>query len=206
MKRFWILAMLFNAAVVAPAQTQDDLAPQLLSIKRVFVDRLTGGETAAQLRDIIISSLQGSKLFILTENQERADMTLRGAAEDLIFTDAFSSSEGINMHAGASSGSGSGSSSKYNGAGSGFDEHSNRSVTAGVGENNSTNIKERRHEAMATVRLVNKDGDVVWSTTQESTGAKFRGASADVADKITKQLVADYEKARNKGKAVTGPQ
>jgi hypothetical protein len=206
MKRFWILAMLFGAAVIEPARAQDDLAPQLLSIKRVYVDRLTGGETAAQLRDIIISSLQGAKLFILTENQERADMTLRGAAEDLIFTDAFSSSEGINMHAGASSGSGSGSSSKYNGAGSGFDEHSNRSVTAGVGENNSTNIKERRHEAMATVRLVNKDGDVVWSTTQESTGAKFRGASADVADKITKQLIADYEKARNKGKALTGPQ
>ncbi len=203
MKRFWILAMLFGTVVV---EAQDDLTPQLLTIKRVYVDRLTGGETAAQLRDIIISSLQGAKLFILTENQERADMTLRGAAEDLIFTDAFSSSEGINMHAGASSGSGSGSSSKYNGAGSGFDERSNRSVTAGVGENNSTNIKERRHEAMATVRLVNKDGDVVWSTTQESTGAKFRGASADVADKITKQLVADYEKARNKGKASTGPQ
>ncbi len=203
MKRFWILAMLFGTVVV---EAQDDLTPQLLTIKRVYVDRMTGGETAAQLRDIIISSLQGAKLFILTENQERADMTLRGAAEDLIFTDAFSSSEGINMHAGASSGSGSGSSSKYNGAGSGFDERSNRSVTAGVGENNSTNIKERRHEAMATVRLVNKDGDVVWSTTQESTGAKFRGASADVADKITKQLMADYEKARNKGKASTGPQ
>jgi hypothetical protein len=46
---------------------------------------------------------------------------------------------------------------------------------------------------MATVRLVNKEGDVIWSTTQESTGAKFKGASADVADKITKQLAADYE-------------
>jgi len=67
-----------------------------------------------------------------------------------------------------------------------------------VGENESTNIKERKHEALATVRLVNKDGDVIWSTTQESTGAKFRGASADVADKITKQLVADYERRRHK--------
>jgi hypothetical protein len=184
------------AASAAILWAQEDLTPQLLGIKRVFVDRLTGGETAAQLRDIVISSLQGAKLFILTENQERADMILRGAAEDLIFTDAFSSSEGINMHAGASSGSGSSTNSRFNNAGSGFDERSNRSANIGVGENNSTNIKERRHEAMATVRLVNKDGDVVWSTTQESTGAKFRGASADVADKITKQLVADFEKAR----------
>jgi hypothetical protein len=37
---------------------------------------------------------------------------------------------------------------------------------------------------------------VVWSTTQESTGAKFRGASADVADRITRQLVSDYERVR----------
>jgi hypothetical protein len=194
MKPGLMLAMI--AASAAMLCAQEDLTPQLLGIKRVFVDRLTGGETAAQLRDIVISSLQGAKLFILTENQERADMILRGAAEDLIFTDAFSSSEGVNMHAGASSGSGSGTSSRFNSAGSGSYDRDSRSANIGVGENNSTNIKERRHEAMATVRLVNKDGDVVWSTTQESTGAKFRGASADVADKITKQLVADVEKAR----------
>jgi hypothetical protein len=181
-------------------QVPDDLTPQLLAIKRVYVDRLTGGETAAQLRDMIIGSLQNAKLFILTENQERADVILHGAAEDLIFTDAFSSSEGINMHVGSSSDSSSGTSSHYNGAGSGFNERTGRTASAGVGDNSSSNIKERRHEAMATVRLVNKEGDVIWSTTQESTGAKFRGASADVAEKITKQLVADYEKVHNRSK------
>jgi len=178
----------------------DDLGGQLLTIRRVFVDRLTGGETAAQLRDIIIGSLQNSRLFILTENQERADVILRGAAEDLVFTDAFQSSEGINMHGAAASSSGMSTDSRYNGAGSGVSDRSSRSVTMGVGENDSSNIKERRHEALATVRLVNKDGDVIWSTTQESTGAKFRGASADVAEKITRQLLADYEKARNHAK------
>jgi hypothetical protein len=194
MKRLWILPALLICA--GPLRSQEDLSGQLLSVKRVYVDKMTGGETAAQLRDIIISSLQGAKLFILTENQERADMILRGAAEDLIFTDAFSSSEGINMHGGVSSGSGSGNTVRLSGTSSGSYERDSRSASIGVGENNSTNIKERRHEAMATVRLVNKDGDVVWSTTQESTGAKFRGASADVADKITKQLVADVERAR----------
>jgi len=174
----------------------EDLSPQLLTVKRVYIDRLTGGETAAQMRDLIMSSLQGAKLFILTEKEERADMILRGAAEDLIFTDSFQTSEGLNIHAGASSSSGSGTSSRYNGAGSGYDTRSGRSMNMGVGENDSSNIKERRHEALATVRLVNKDGDVIWSTTQESTGAKFRGASADVADKITRQLVSDYERLR----------
>jgi hypothetical protein len=66
----------------------------------------------------------------------------------------------------------------------------------GVGEQESVHLAERKHEATASVRLVTKDGDVIWSTTQESRGAKFRGASADVADKIAKQLVSDCERAR----------
>ena len=182
--------------VAASALAQDDLSQQLLTVKRVYVDRLTGGETAAQMRDLVITALQNSKLFILTENPERADATLRGAAEDLIYTDAFASSEGINIRGSAASSSGSSTSSRFNGAGSGFDSRGSRSASIGVGENESTNVKERRHEALATVRLVNKDGDVMWSTTQESNGAKFRGASADVADRITRQLVSDYDKLR----------
>jgi hypothetical protein len=63
-----------------------------------------------------------------------------------------------------------------------------------VGENESTRIAERKHEAAAAVRLVNRDGDVVWSATKESLGAKFRGASADVADKITRQLLEDLQR------------
>ena len=49
---------------------------------------------------------------------------------------------------------------------------------------------------VAAVRLVNKDGDVIWSTTQESLGGKFRRASTDVADRITKRLIEDYERAK----------
>ena len=66
----------------------------------------------------------------------------------------------------------------------------------GVGVDESSRSTERKHEATAAIRLVNRDGDVVWSTTQESQGAKFRGASADVAEKVVRQLVADIEKAR----------
>ena len=54
------------------------------------------------------------------------------------------------------------------------------------------------HLPIATVRLVNKDGDVMWSTTQESNGAKFRGASADVAERITRQLVNDVERVKRR--------
>jgi hypothetical protein len=174
----------------------DDLSDQLPKIKRVFVDRLTGGETAAQMRDLIITALQNSKLFVVTENQERADAFLRGAAEDLIYTDQFKSSENVSMRGSSSDSEGVSSDSRYNGASGGNSSRSSRSLGSGIGGGDSSEVKERKHEALATVRLVNKDGDVLWSTTQESNGAKFHGASADVAEKIAKQLVAEYERVR----------
>jgi hypothetical protein len=76
-----------------------------LSVKRIYVDRLTGGETAAQMRDLIIASLHGAKLYVLTENPERADAVLHGAAEDLIYTDQFQSSDSVDLRSAASTSS-----------------------------------------------------------------------------------------------------
>jgi hypothetical protein len=177
-------ALLLMAALAAGAQTiEENELRQLLTLKRVYVDRLTGGETAAQLRDIIIASLEGAKLFVITENPEKADATLRGAAEDLVYTEQHMSSDGANSRINLAI--------PRSGVGS-------RSGSAGLGwgENDSERDSERRHEAIASVRLVNKDGDVIWATTQESIGAKYRGASADVADKITGKLKDDFDRAR----------
>ncbi len=172
---------------VPAAAIEETSLRQLLTVRRVYVDRLTGGETAAQMRDIIISSIQGAKLFVMTENEERADAILRGAAEDLVFSEVHNSSDSLSAHANF---------------GTGKSTSTSRSSSRGfsVGENESEHSAERRHEAIAAVRLVNKDGDVIWSTTQESLGAKFRGASADVADKITSKLKEDFEKARKLGR------
>ncbi len=176
-----------------PAVEQESLR-QLLTVKRVFVDRFGGGETAAQMRDMIISSLQNSKLFVITENQERADAILRGSAEDLVFNEVHSSSDSLNVHSNLGS-----SRDIDSGAIRGGTHTATRSSgTMGLsaGENESSHSIERRHEANAAVRLINKDGDVIWSTTQESKGAKFRGSSADVADKVMKRLMEDYERAK----------
>lgn len=169
-------------------QAEDQSLQQLLGIKRVYIDRLSGGETAAQIRDMLIASLQAARLFIVTESQEKADVILRGSGEDLVFTDLFSSSEGIDARASFSVGSPNTRSTTTQRRGT--------AGSMGVGDRESVQIRERKHEAVASVRLVNKDGDVIWSTTQESLGAKFRGASADVADKVTRQLVEDYARAR----------
>lgn len=183
------------APVAAPlAAVEPDTLRQLLTVRRVFVDRFTGGETAAQMRDMVLSSLQGSKLFVITENQEKADAILRGSSEDLVYNDQHSSSDSLNVHSSLSS-----SQSEDSGAlrgGTRASDRSGRSIGLGAGESESSHSVERRHEANAAVRLVGKDGDVIWSTTQESTGGKFRGASSDVADKIIKRLMEDYDRAR----------
>jgi hypothetical protein len=194
MQRLAVLGLILAAAAAAqqpavavappaPATIEESGLRQLLTVRRVYVDRLTGGETAAQMRDILISALEGSKLFVLTENAERADTILHGAAEDLVFTDTHSSNDSINAHANV---------------GTGRSTSTSRAPYGGVslGESESDHSTERRHEAVAAVRLVNKDGDVIWATTQESLGAKFRGASADVAEKITGKLKDDFERAR----------
>lgn len=165
----------------------DEGLSQLLRVRRLHVQELSGGEAANQIRDMIIAAFQSAGLFMITENPERADAYLKGTAEDLVFNEQFSSHDSLGIRSGLSAGRGS------------INSRSGERAAASIGlsESEDTKINERKHEAVAAVRIVNKDGDVLWSTTQESFGAKFRGASADVADKITRQLRTDFEKARN---------
>lgn len=172
MRRLLLLLVIAGAA----AQAQN-----LPEVKRICVETLNGGETAANIRDMIIAALQKTGAFTITENRQSADAVLKGSAEDMVFTETFQSHEGITARLGA-----------------GGTTKSGRSPGLSIGEQESERSTERKHEAFATVRLVNKDGDVIWSTTQESLGAKFRGASADVADKVARQLMADVDKAKTR--------
>ncbi len=200
----WIALAGALGQAAAPAPRDEGIEreqhTQLLTIRRVYVERLNGGETAAQMRDMIIGSLERSRLFVITENQDRADAILRGSAEDLIFNETFSTSEGVNAHASESVGN-SGYAAGANGRGGVSRLGTVRQSVSGAlggGENDSLHTQERKHEATASVRLVTKDGDVIWSTTQESLGGRFRGASADVAERVTRQLLSDYERAKSR--------
>jgi hypothetical protein len=164
-------------------------AEQLLQVRRVYVDRLTGGASADAIRDLLISSIQNSQLFQVTENEERADAFVRGSADQQTYTEVHDSNEGVTGR--LSLGRGRGGASRVG--------RDTDNVGLAIGEHESLRTQERRQEAIASVRIVLKNGDVVWSTTQESMGAKFRGASADVADKVTRQLTADLDRLRKTG-------
>ena len=166
-----ISRLVLIGALASVGHAGEDPSVQLLNVKRVYVDRLTGGETAAQMRDLLISALEASKLFVVTENEARADAFLRGAAEDLVYTDDFKSNDGISVGLRGSTGESSSTGSGYNRVG----QSTRDSKGLTIGEHESSDIKERKHEALATVRLVNKDGDVMWATTQERHGRKISG-------------------------------
>lgn len=183
------LLLLLLASIAYGRQSGAEVGiDNLRDVKRIYVAQLTGGPEADSLRELIIASLDSTKLFILTDNPERADAVLKGAADEHAFVDTFDSDQSISSHESGGKGSGGGRSSKSGGY-----------LGLAVGENESHHIKERKHEAYAAVRLCNRDGDVLWSTTQESLGAKFRWAGADVAAKIARQMTLDFERARRAG-------
>lgn len=180
-----------RAVEIRPAEAE------LADVKRIYVDQLGGGKTSDQFRDMLIAAIQSTGLFVLTENPERADATLKGSGDDLIYTEEHNSNDSIGVHANA----GSGSSSRALNSG----VSSNSTMGIGVTDSEGSRIQERRHEATGSVRLVGKDGDIIWSTTQESNGGKFRSAMADVADKIVRQLTEETHRIRDLAAANRDP-
>ena len=155
----------------------------LAQVKRIYVDKLTPGEGSEQIRDLLLSSLSSLGMFVLTENSERADAFLRGGAEDHVYQETFDFKDGVNGRAQLGTGTTSRTSTR-------------RAAGFSVGEDESARQTERKHEAVGALRLVNKDGDIIWSTLQESAGTKFRNASVDLVRKVVDQLKQDVTAAR----------
>lgn len=187
--------LLLTPPAAAPTEGQAGLSfgeaqlVKLLGVRTVYVDELRGADGREQIRDMLIGSLHRTGLFIVTEDQENADAYLRGSAEDLIFMEVYRQREGIQVRGSVSGSERDSEGSEYN------------SNSFGVGDTDESYRREQKHEAVAAVRLVLRSGEVVWSTTQESTGAKYRGPAADVADKVAKELLRAHERARELARA-----
>lgn len=172
------------------------LDQSLLRVKRIYVDNLGDEPVARQMRDMIINGLNESKRFIITENKEKADAILKGSGLEKTSQEFHSTSESTAVSGAAGHHSGNVSGTVVNGTGSVSGSSSGGFHASGAGISDASASTETIHEARVAVRLVNADGDVIWSTTQESKGAKYKGSSADVAEKIVKQLLRDIDKLK----------
>jgi hypothetical protein len=176
----------------AAAEVQQvDKSKTLQKVRRIYVDTFGTTEAAQQLQAMLVASVTESKRLTVTEDKTKADAILKGFASEKTSqeTHAYGSATAVSSAGGGHSGSISGSNGHVSGSSSGGWR------AAGAAIDDSSVNTETIDSAKASVRLVNNDGDVIWTSTQESKGAKYKGASADVADKIVKQLIRDIEKS-----------
>ena len=187
MKLIWGLILLLAATGALAAEEPLSVANQQLvklsGVRRLYVEELVG-EGARAIRDLLAAAIHSRGLFVLVEDPAGADAYVRGSAEDLIYTDYQRYRSGINVRGAATSSQRESGDSNYG------------SASFGVGDSEDTDRRERKHEALAAVRIVLNNGEVVWAAARESNGAKFRGAAADVAHSIADDLEAAVVKAR----------
>jgi curli biogenesis system outer membrane secretion channel CsgG len=165
----------------------------LLKVNRIYVDSFGDDVVSRELQSMIVSALVATKRFKVTENREKADAVLKGVALEKSTQELHAYGESTAV--GTASG---GSHSDINGSGGMISGSSSGGFAAQhMGISDSSVNTETIDEARIAVRLVNPDGDVIWTSTQESKGAKYKGASADVADKCVKQLLRDLDKLEN---------
>lgn len=167
-----------------------DADAALMNVKRIYVDSFGDDITSKELQSMIVSALVATKRFKVTENRERADAIFKGVALEKTSQEVHAYGEGTSV--GGASG---GAHSEINGTGGAISGSSSGGFIARhMGTQDSSLNTETIHEARIAVRLVSPDGDVIWTSTQESKGAKYKSSSADVADRCIKQLLHDVDK------------
>lgn len=140
----------------------------LSNVKRIYVDSFGDDTTSREVQSMIVSALVATGQFKVTENRLRADAVMKGVATERSSQELHAYSEGTAVGA-----------------------------RGGAGIQDSSANTETLHDAKVSLRLVNTDGDVIWTVVQESKGAKYKGPAVDAADKCIKQLVRDTEKLKN---------
>jgi len=170
---------------------EQELATKLLKVRRIYVDSFGDDTVAKQIQAMVINALADSKKFIITEDKTKADAILKGAALEKTSQEFHGSTDStaVGVARGGQTSSVNGSNGNVSGSSSGGFNAQHMGISDSVASTETVN------DARVAVRLVAADGDVIWTATKESKGAKYKGASADVADMIVTQLLRDLDKA-----------
>ena len=189
-----------SAPANAPSKDQATDPDELAKLKRIYVDSFGDDVISKEMQSMIVSALVNTKRFIVTENRDRADAILKGVALEKTSQEVHAYNESTAVGGAAGGHHGEISGSVINGNGSISGSSAGGFVAHHEGISDSSLNTETIDNARVAIRLVNRDGDVIWTTTQESKGAKYKGSSADVADKCVKQLMRDVAKLEAKDK------
>jgi len=151
---------------------------RLLQVRRMCVESLGSDPLSRQVQAMLINALVESKRFTITEKCEKADAVLKGVATEESHQEAHSSSESTAV--------------------------GNARANSAIAD--SSHSTETINDSHVAVRLVDQEsGDVIWSTTKESSGAKYKSSRADAADQTVNQLLWDIDKLERLQKEQAGP-
>ncbi|MBI1749032.1 MAG: hypothetical protein HY234_09850 [Acidobacteria bacterium] len=171
--------------------------PRLVKVKRICVQKFGEDVLGAQAQEMIIAKLFESHRFTLTENCEKADYVLKGSITERTERTYRSESEGIGFgrSAAASESSGSGVTRSGTAAAASVRGDTHESLS-------SSEVKE---QAAVTMRLVDKDGEILWAASLESTGGKTKGAIGDAAERAVRKFLRDLERAEKQNASPPKP-
>jgi hypothetical protein len=164
-----------SGTIASPPVADRETVSKLTAVKRIYIENFGEDATSKELQALLINSLTASKRFIITENKDKADAVLKGVGTTQTSQELHATKEGTAV----------------------------ATTRGGAGISDASASTETITQAQLTVRIVSADGDVIWSTEKESKGAKYKNASADVADEVVKQLLWDLDKLDST--AASGP-
>jgi hypothetical protein len=180
---FALVALVLGAGAQAKVETkppeEPSVNPRLAQVKRICVQRFGEDAIGSQAQETIIAKLFESKRFTLTEKCDTADFLLKGFVTERTEVSSRSESEGVSFgkHASTSTREGSGSGSVQ---GSGHE---------------SLSSSETKQQAVITMRLVDKEGEILWAVSMESKGGLAKGAVGDAADHAVLRFLRDIDRA-----------
>jgi len=183
-----------SATSGAENRPDPEIAAKLSGVKRIYVDSFGDDPASKQLQAMVVNALAESKRFIVTENKDKADAVLKGTGLEKSAQEFHAISEGTAVGTAAAATHGNVNGQISNGTGSITGSSGGSARSENLAASDSQASTETVNDARLAVRLVSTDGDVIWTTTKESKGAKYKGASADVADQVVKQLLWDLDK------------
>lgn len=157
----------------------------LTQVKRIYVGDFGKGAESKQAQAMLIAALVRGGRFIVTVDRDRADAVLTGTAIEKTSHELHAMGEGTSV-----------------GTAAGVAAANSDSAVAAVaaqhlGASDTSVDTETDEHAAVSVSLVAKNGDVLWSDTEESTGGKYEGATATAVDACAKKLLKDAQGSKN---------
>ncbi len=162
---------------------------RMLEVRRVCIQRFGEDALGFQVQEMVIARLFEARRFTLTENCDNADFILKGTITERSDRAFRSESEGVGFDARASA-------SESDRQGSVSASH-----TARGSSHESLASSEVKVQAAVTLRVVARDGEILWATSQESAGGKTKSAIGDAAERAVRRLLRDIERAEKAAKS-----